>query len=68
MVELSNSYGECHSGAKAHFPDVMRFRCPPPPAVKTVAARQMMSASTYVRQAVRERLQRDGVVLPEAAA
>jgi hypothetical protein len=48
-----------------HFDRIMRFRCPPvlPAAVKQAADKRMISTSSYVRQAIAERLRRDGVNL-----
>jgi hypothetical protein len=62
VVASTPSIGK-HSDASPSFDDVIRFRCPPilPPAVKTAAARQMVSMSAYCRAAIIERLKRDGV-------
>jgi len=52
-----------HCNASSYFDGVMRFRCPHilAAAVKTAAARQMVSMSSYIRTAVVERLKKEGI-------
>jgi hypothetical protein len=63
MVVASTPSSVGKHSASPSFDGVIRFRCSPllPPAVKTVAARQMLSMSAYVRAALVERLKNDGV-------
>ena len=63
VVDSTTTHVERPSDPSPYFDDVIRFRCPPilPPAVKTAAARQMVSMSSYIRTAVVERLKNDGI-------
>jgi hypothetical protein len=47
----------------ARFTDSLRVRCPPslPPAIDTAAARNLMTASEYIRRSVIDRLRADGI-------
>ncbi len=55
---------------KPKFHSALFVRCPPslPAAVAQAADRAMMSVSGYVRDAVLERLERDGVEVNKRAA
>jgi hypothetical protein len=49
--------------AAARFTDSLRIRCPAslPAAIDTAAARNLMTASEYVRRSVIDRLKADGI-------
>jgi hypothetical protein len=52
------------------FGDVVHFRCPEtlPTAIKRAADKKMISASAYMRQAIVDRLARDGIDLNGGAS
>src|SRR6266852_4386026 len=56
--------------AAARFTESLRIRCPAslPAAIDTAAARNLMTASEYVRRSVIERLRADGIDLEHAAS
>jgi hypothetical protein len=54
----------------ARFTDSLRVRCPAslPAAIDTAAARNLMTASEYVRRSVIERLRADGIDPAQASS
>ena len=56
--------------AAARFTESLRIRCPAslPVAIDAAAARNLMTASEYVRRSVIERLRADGIDLEHAAS